>query len=263
MQGASNHVIGSEVALVGRVGSDALADLLVGEWYDSGASQGGAIYLAGDKAWVANTQTTVSGPEYNSTTPFDYVGDSLSGQVDVDQDGHDDVLVGRKNAQESENLAYLLFGGDTMPASGTIDDRSSIRFTASSDGTDECPCAVQGIGDMDGDGLDDFAIGVSRNNSQAIDAGKVYVFHGRSSRAAWGLDGATTQVDIPLDDADLMVVGELSDDQAGAALAAADLNGDGLSDLVIGAPRWDGSSTTNAGRVYVIFGATPGKNPGP
>jgi hypothetical protein len=179
------------------------------------------------------------------------------------------MLVGRRNASSTVNFAYLIFGKESFDASNYITARAEIVFAPSYDGIDECPCTVQGIGDMNGDGLDDFAIGVSRSDANGDASGRIYIFYGRPSRADWGFvdneEETTAQVQVPLDTADMMINGETAQDQAGLALAAGDLNNDGWQDLIVSAPYYDyaPSATENVGRVYVIFGYPPVRNPRP
>ena len=101
---------------------------------------------------------------------------------------------------------------------------------------------VAGVGDVDGDGLDDLAIAAIYNDLGGADAGTVYVLHGPVSGT------------VDLADAPVRLFGEAAGDLAGYGLAAAgDVNGDGLSDLIIGAPD-NATTAPDAGAVYVVYG---------
>ncbi|MEP7342393.1 MAG: Ig-like domain-containing protein [Acidobacteriota bacterium] len=100
-------------------------------------------------------------------------------------------------------------------------------------------------GDLNGDGIPDLAIGAPGANGLGFDNGKVYVFFGSAK--------LTGSIDLALQKADVEILGEAAGDRFGTSLAIADLNGDGKNDLIIGAPKADGSGLADAGKVYAIF----------
>jgi len=54
-----------------------------------------------------------------------------------------------------------------------------------------------------------------------------------------------------------VINGQVASDQSGLSISAAgDVNGDGLADLIVGAPYGDPAGGTDAGRSYVVFGKT-------
>jgi len=92
--------------------------------------------------------------------------------------------------------------------------------------------------DFNGDGIADFAIGAPPAGAAA--GGAVYVIYGSAS-------GAPPPFSV--NDADVAILGESDGDSAGSSLACGDVNGDGIDDLVIGAP-----AVTSAGYAYVVYG---------
>jgi glycosylphosphatidylinositol phospholipase D len=98
--------------------------------------------------------------------------------------------------------------------------------------------ALAGHCDFNGDGIDDFAIGAP--TAGAVSGGAVYVIYGTAS-------GAPPPFSVS--DADVTVLGESDGDSVGGSLACGDVNGDGIDDLVIGAP-----GVTPAGYAYVVYG---------
>jgi hypothetical protein len=108
-------------------------------------------------------------------------------------------------------------------------------------------------GDFDGDGFDDLAIGAPYEDVDGqTDAGAVNVLYGSKQ----GLDDAGDQM-WHQNEAGVLGVSQQGD-RFGAALSAADFNGDGFDDLAIGAPRNDIGSVANAGLVIVLYGSPQG-----
>ena len=96
-------------------------------------------------------------------------------------------------------------------------------------------------GDVDGDGLDDVLLG-------APSSGKVYLVFGSTLISG-------TNFSLP-QDADLVFTGEYPGDSVGEAVSSAgDVDGDGLSDILIGAPE-NSEGGHAAGKTYLILGSS-------
>jgi hypothetical protein len=143
-------------------------------------------------------------------------------------DGTIDVVI-------SANPASTVYGF-LGPLSG-LDVASSTReFEIASSDTDFGE-SLAADGDLDDDGVDDVAIG----SPFAPTEGAAFVFFGP-------LSGSYTDAD-----ADVLLVGDSSDDQLGVSLATGDWNRDGFDDLAIGANS-DDSGGTRSGSLWVVFG---------
>src|SRR3546814_26809 len=114
--------------------------------------------------------------------------------------------------------------------------------------------AVAFVGDLNGDGFDDFAIGApgAAGADEATPlSGETFVVFGSSNL------GASEVIDLSsLDGTNGFVVhGQAFNDQSGFSVAGAgDFNGDGFDNFIIGAPFRAASTSLKAGVSYVLFG---------
>ena len=114
--------------------------------------------------------------------------------------------------------------------------------------TDASRATVAQLGDVDGDGLGDYAVGMpSADVGGSADAGIVYVFLGRPG----ALPPAPTAVDLA--SASFRILGHDAE-MLGFSVAGNDVNGDGRADIAIGAPMAGAPGLSASGAVYVVFG---------
>ncbi len=239
---AADDNFGWSVAGAGDVDGDGVEDLIVGAIYnDSAAKDAGKayVYLGGARP-LATPFVTMTGMAVN-----DQFGVSVAGAGDVNGDGYADVIVGaRLNslAANSAGAAFVYFGGPTMDGSPDV----VLPGEAANDWFGN---SVAGAGDVNGDGYADVVVGAPYNDRGGSAAGAAYVFYGGP----------------PLDNGpDVILVGEMHDDQFGWSVAGAgDVDGDGRSDVLVGARLHcvDNILCTGAsyarGRAYVYRGGWP------
>lgn len=165
------------------------------------------------------------------------------------------------NMDDDEWLVYHPHPEDPQPpAAFTAEQRALFRVDGAAAG-DEAGRSVAGIGDVNQDGIADFAVGAPKADPRGrLNAGSVYVVYGRGPAAPLDLSTFGPSDGFRIDGA--------SDDRAGYAVApAGDVNGDGLVDLAVGAPgaeplvegaggilEPDPGMVRTRGRVYVVFG---------
>jgi hypothetical protein len=237
--------MGNAVAGAGDVNGDGYGDVIVGAPYnDRGGSAAGAAYLFfGGPAMDAVPDVILIGEIHD-----DQFGWSVAGAGDIDGDGFADVVVGARmhcvdgglcpGAAYARGRAYLFRGGPAMDAIADV----VFDGDAANDWFGQ---AVAGIGDVDGDGRDDVAVGAIYADTIAggntlSSAGSVSVYFGGNP-----MDGTR----------DALLAGDQADGQFGWAIAAAgDVNGDGRRDISATTHFFGTADITGAGRVEVFSG---------
>ncbi len=223
---------GVSPAGAGDVDGDGAADFLLGVPAESsGALMGGAAYLVlGPTNGVASLSTAdakIAGPSaiFNG-------GATVMVDADLNGDGYDDLVMSNlRFGVLVLSEAYVFYDVLGAPPADMTDADASISSLLQLSWLE----FGANLGDVDGDGNDDLAIGDYTGN-------RAYVFAGP-------VNGA-----LSLDAADAIFVGEGVDDLAGTTIAGAgDIDGDGLGDLLVGAVNSDGA--VENGAVYLLYGA--------
>jgi hypothetical protein len=247
---------GSSIAFVGDVNGHGAPDLLVGaplddgdgNTADDGIDRGRALIFFGGPAMDATPDVTMTGVEAGAE-----FGTSVARIADTNGDGFDDWIVGAPfddgdgNATDDavDRGRAFFFYGSSVP-----DGNPDVVFTGP-EAHSEFGTAVDSAGDINGGGAEDIAVGAPFDDGdgnatdEGANRGRVYVFYGGSV-----LDATP----------DLILTGNEDGAHFGSAVAVAlDVNGDGVDDLLVGAPDHNAGGGANAdrGQAYVYFGGRP------
>jgi len=250
--GVQGNLSGHYAQPAGDVDGDGLADLVFGSATSHlGASYGGAAHLVLGASLAAATQVTPAQAHavFIGQSTNDRAGTTVASAGDVDNDGLDDLLIGapyRREAGGHAGAAYLVLGSSISPGGVIHLEDADVRFVGEGP-ADEAGWAIHTAGDVDGDHHDDVLIAAPRSDNPAATGGRVYLFLGSSL-------GAQPVIDV--DQADYVFEGEMSA-HLGDSLASGDLDNDGLSDIILGAPS-SSCGASNGGAVYVYLGANLG-----
>jgi Tol biopolymer transport system component len=229
---------GFSVGMAGDVNGDGFSDVIVGAPLSSagGADAGRAYVYFGGPGADTVVDLTLTGEDLG-----DYFGWSVGTAGDVNGDGFSDVIAGAMfNDAGGTNAgrAYVYYGG---PDADAVAD---LTLTGEAPG-DYFGMSVGTAGDVRGDAFSSVMVGAPLSSAGGASAGRAYVYHG-----SLGTDAV----------ADLTLTGEAVGDQFGYSVGTAgDVNGDGLSDLIVGAPWNDAGGTdagepTDTGQAYVYYG---------
>ncbi|MEL6379914.1 MAG: choice-of-anchor Q domain-containing protein [Pseudomonadota bacterium] len=261
---------GAALAGLGDINGDGFDDFLIGaaEADPSGRSRAGESYVVfgSDSGFASAVDLAaldgVTGFTLTGTDSNDLAGSAVASAGDLNGDGINDFVIGAPQAdptfRSSAGETYVVFGTtdgfSPNVALGSLD--GSNGFTILGGGTfDQSGSALASAGDLNGDGFDDLLIGVSRGDPTGRnDAGETYVIFG--SDAGFGSTLDLRNIDGTNG---FIIDGAASGDRSGSAISAAgDVNGDGIDDILIGAPNANSGGVGDAGEAYVVFGSTEG-----
>ncbi|MGQ0551758.1 MAG: hypothetical protein ACT4PU_00895 [Planctomycetota bacterium] len=251
---ADSDLFGGAVADIGDLDLDGVDDIVVGAmWDNDGGPNRGAVWVLFLKpnGTVKSHQkiSDLAGGFTGVLDDDDQFGVSVALVGDLNSDGVQDIIVGANKDDDGgtdRGAVWILF----LKNDGTVFFNSKISHTQGGfagplDDGDFFGLSVTGLGDLNSDGREDVAVGAILDDDAGSNRGAVWVlflqpFGGVASatKISQGAGGFTSSL--------------ANGDWFGSALASADLNDDGLSDLAVGA-RNDDDGGPDRGAVWLLL----------
>ncbi|MCB9746556.1 MAG: FG-GAP repeat protein [Alphaproteobacteria bacterium] len=239
--------LGEVVTACGDHDGDGLNELLVSApWDSSGASLAGRVHLIdGDEPDTLAREVLSGQLRHTWTASIEgaRLGQATLCDVDVDGDGLVELILGAPFAdvagRDASGAVYVLLGGVDKP-DGDVADVSAFALTGP--GTGGWFGAALASGDLSGDGVPELIVGAPGRDSTR---GALYLYDGARLRS-----GDTKPRTV--------IFGPPTRARFGASLTVLDLDGDGLLDLIAGAPRLASDDTPDgfeSGALYVFKGS--------
>ncbi len=233
--------LGESVSTAGDINGDGYSDIVAGaRYYDNGQTDEGAAFVYYGSASGVNTTPLILEADQAGAN----FGSSVAAAGDVNGDGYGDIVVGAfyyDNSQTNEGAVFFYYGS----ASGV---NTTPVILESNQAEAYFGCSASTAGDVNGDGYSDIIVGAYYYDNGQSDEGAAFVYHGSAS----GL--GVTPVVLEADQADA---------RFGSSVATAgDVNGDGYSDIIVGAYYHD-NGETNEGAAFLYYGSASGLNTTP
>ena len=265
---------GFSVSSAGDVNGDGWIDMIISAHFQtvSGLSGNtGNTYVVYGSAALSALQTislgnvggTVPGFVISGWQAGEESGTSVSSAGDFNGDGKADLLVSayfNDTAGTQAGATYVILGktGNTAVDLTNIKNNSGGFVILGENGQDMSGVSVSSGGDINGDGLGDILIGavIAGTGNANPESGKTYVIFGRNT--------ANATIDlgqIAAGTGGFAILSTTAVEQSGHSVSSAgDINGDGLADIILGAPFGSVDGGASAGRSFVVYGKSTTTN---
>lgn len=265
------ELFGYSIATVGDLDSDGYNEIFVGargdddgDGIDSGAGWILSLSVDGTVSWARKISDTSPGGMDGALRPAGRFGDSAAGLGDMDGDGIPDLVVGASEDDTGvgeRGAIYIMF----LNADGTVREYTKVSDTQGGmpfalDLGDRFGGGVAAIGDLDGDGIVDIAVGAYRDDDGAANAGAVYVLFLGGESTRFRKPDSIVRDESSISDTTGGFAGVLDNaDRFGHSVAwLGDIDGDGGPDVAVGAPGDDNGGlpqfpNDEYGAVWILF----------
>lgn len=266
----ANDNASTSISSAGDINGDGIDDLIIGApgADPSGKTNAGESYVVFGSASIGgggflNLSSLNGGNGFviNGVDTLDRSGTSVSSAGDINNDGIDDLIIGAPEADPNNDSvggeSYVVFGGRQVGGGGSLNlsmlNGANGFVISGIDIADRSGRSVSWAGDVNGDRVDDLIIGAAgADPAGKSNAGESYVIFGSVNIGVGGGFSLST-----LNGSNGFVINGVDEDDASgfSVSGAADINGDGVNELIVGAFEADPKDTDEAGKSYVVFGS--------
>ncbi|MEM9784851.1 MAG: hypothetical protein AAF801_00005, partial [Pseudomonadota bacterium] len=251
---------------------------------DGTQANAGLVEFVRNFTFAGEGDTEIGEVTFNGNDGYIFYGEYFFGRYgsdqaagDVNGDNIDDLII---SAPDADNIfgtdigvVYTVVSGEKALRAQDAKDRLGVDGVIEANALNETPILKGGlkilpsdpdarlgfsmsvVGDVNDDGIFDIAITEANyNDDGTFNAGRSYILFGK-------LNFGTAPIDLGnlTPDQGFAMTGENAFDNAGAGIVfAGDVNSDGITDILIGAPGYDVTGTLNDGAVYVVYGSDTG-----
>jgi hypothetical protein len=252
----SNDIVPVESRVLGDVNGDGFDDVIIGLSKSTNNDYIGAVnILYGNPSFPSTINLSSLGSRgitiNNPTSSY-----SVSGVGDINGDGFDDIIIGGYNHVNNYiGPNYIVYGGRRLNSTINLPplENQGVTIKGNVKNAFRMGRSVSGAGDVNGDGFDDVIIGAHGVNNGA---GVSYIIYGNQTLpptidvSTLGNAGVTIHGSC-LDFSGSMMLERNTQYSGYSVSTAGDVNGDGLDDVIIGAPE----AASRSGYSYIVYGS--------
>jgi len=243
---------GTSIANIGDLNNDGVNDLAVGALGDDGGGTNrGAVHImymntdGSVDSTVEINDSTENGPTLSDDDEF---GTSIANIGDLNNDGVNDLAVGAlgdDGGGTNRGAVHIMYMNTDGSVDSTVEINDSTENGPDLNSNDDFGESVENLGDLDGDGVNDLAVGASKDNANGNNDGTIHIMYMNTD----GSVKSTVEINAGITNGPAVSATE----RFGKSIAEiGDFDSNCINDLAVGAYNADDPGN-NRGEVHIIF----------